>query len=361
MRKHLHLIQFSRILVPLFVILLHADMFLNVYFNNGFSFLSNVPKSGGVYYFFALSGFMAYYLYRKDVGNSRVIKKFLYSRFIRIYPLYWLITFFLLLFPSYLLGIGTGSDRDIGTIFTSLLLIPNPTEPILTTAWSLVHTVFFYIVFSIVFIKQKLISRLILLLWAVLSITFSFNLSNSNFYFINFMFNLNSLIFLSGIVCAYLVKKMPINLYISILLIVIGIIGFPLSWVNTQYGIVNIDLQITTTLASILLILGCASVDLQKDIKLPKSASFLGDASFSIYLVQFPCMSFISIVFGSTSIQNSPNYLLVLILIAPAILCGCLVYQFIEKPLNKKLKNIFLKDSHRSISNENFYEVKLKL
>ncbi|MEW8987831.1 MAG: hypothetical protein AB2401_12690, partial [Bacillus sp. (in: firmicutes)] len=57
-RKHLNLIQFSRALVPLFVLLFHAEAFMHVYFDYDFLKLQDVSKSGGVYYFFALSGFM---------------------------------------------------------------------------------------------------------------------------------------------------------------------------------------------------------------------------------------------------------------------------------------------------------------
>lgn len=339
MRKHLSLIQFSRVLVPLFVMLLHADAFMLNYFGNGFPYLLNVEKSGGVYYFFALSGFMMYFLYHKDFGNPRSIAPFLYSRGIRIYPFYWILTLSILPFTSLLLGLGTGQNKEMGTIITSLLLFPYEIEPILPPAWSLVHTVFFYLMFTVFFSTDKFLSKGLFFSWGLFSLLFSLNVISSPVFFINFVFNFNSLIFLLGILCGYLVIRVRIPIYLSTVLVVVGILGFPLSWMNTQFGYVNIDLQYTTTISSIILILGFSSIDLQKDIRLPKLAHFLGDASFSIYLTQFSCMSLMSNLFGSTLMRELPNFLLAAILILSSIICGSLLHVLIEKPIHTRLKS----------------------
>lgn len=339
MRKQLNLIQFSRVLVPFFVMLLHADAFMVNYFGNGFPYLLNVQKSGGVYYFFALSGFMMYFLYHKDFGNPKIISKFLYSRWIRIYPFYWILTISILPFTSLLLGLGTGQNKEIGTIIASLLLFPYELEPILPPAWSLVHTVLFYLMFSLLFSAHKFLSRGLLFAWGLFSLLFSLNVLSSSIFLINFIFNFNSLIFLSGILCGYVVLRVQIHIYLSFVLVIVGIIGFPLSWLNTQFGYVNIDLQFTTTLSSITLILGFSSIDLQKDIRLPKIAEFLGNASFSIYLTQFSCMSLISNLFASTPIRDLPNFLLAAILILASIISGSLLHVLIEKPIHARLKS----------------------
>ncbi|HCX51186.1 MAG TPA: hypothetical protein DG757_19630 [Bacillus sp. (in: Bacteria)] len=339
MKKHLSLIQFSRVLVPLFVMLLHADAFMVNYFGNGFPYLLNVEKSGGVYYFFALSGFMMYFLYHKDFGNPKLISKFLYSRWIRIYPFYWILTLSVLPFSSLLLGLGTGQNKEMGTIITSLLLFPYEVQPILPPAWSLVHTVLFYLMFTLLFSSYRFFSRGLLFAWGLFSLLFSLNILSSPVFFINFFFNFNSLIFLLGILCGYLIIRVQIPIYLSIVLVFVGILGFPLSWMNTQFGYVNIDLQYTTTVSSVILILGFSSIDLQKDIRLPKLAQFLGDASFSIYLTQFSCMSLISNLFGNTPMRDLPNFLLAAILILSSIICGSLLHVLIEKPIHTKLKS----------------------
>lgn len=356
MRKQLNLIQFSRVLVPFFVVLFHAKVFMNVYFHYDFLKLSEVIKSGGVYYFFALSGFMVYYLYKGDFGNPKKIKIFFYKRFIRIYPIYWILTLCILPFFFIFPGLGDGSEREFMKIVTSLLLFPDVTEPILGVAWSLVHTVFFYIMFSLTFLENKKISKWILSLWGILSFIFGINLLTSTNYFISFLFSFNNLIFLSGIVCAYVVSNVKINENLSWLFIFVGILGFPLSWLNIQYRFIDIGLQIPITLSSIILLLGLGSIDLQKDIKIPRFAQFLGNASFSIYLVHYYCMSAISIFLSSVVIIPIPNLLLAIILIILSIIFGCLAYILIEKPVNTKLKNLYFskQNNQRSLVFKNY-------
>ena len=59
---------------------------------------------------------MIYYIYRDSLGQPRQFKNFLLNRFIRIYPLYWLLTlaFLSVLFlnPNYGVGHETDMDHD---------------------------------------------------------------------------------------------------------------------------------------------------------------------------------------------------------------------------------------------------------
>lgn len=349
MRKHLNLIQFSRAIVPLFVILFHAKGFLVFYFHYNFLNLPSVIKSGGVYYFFALSGFMVYYLHEKDFGNINKFSSFLYNRFIRIYPLYWILTVALLtiylVFPS----LNNHSDVSFLNMIRSFLLLPNPSEPILGVAWSLVYTVLFYLVFSLLFIKNKVISVLLPIVWIVMSILFTINILSSDHYIIHYFFNSYNLIFVAGVLCGVIIKKVKISIFVSVCMIVVGFIGFPFSWVNTQYQFVNLNFELSITISSILLILGFASTDLQKDVKLPKIAKFLGEASFSIYLTHYYCMGAIAVFLGYFSFIHLPNPIIAVLLIVMSTLSGCLVYLLLEKPINWKLKKLW-KDKRKHFS-----------
>ena len=157
-RKRLELIQFSRAFVPFLVMLFHLSGTMMAYFDYNLLGFSFIPISGGVNYFFALSGFMMYYIYRGKLGQTHQLKSYLLNRLIRVYPLYWLLTclflFVLFLNPNF----RVGHETDIDTLITSFLLVQSPRElePVINVAWSLVHTVFFYLVFSlIVFFKSE--------------------------------------------------------------------------------------------------------------------------------------------------------------------------------------------------------------
>lgn len=104
MRKKLILIQFSRALVPLLVMLFHVSESMDSYWNYTLLHLTLLPFSGGINYFFALSGFMLYYIYHNKFSQPNELKDYLINRFIRIYPLYWLLTLvailMMIVFPS---------------------------------------------------------------------------------------------------------------------------------------------------------------------------------------------------------------------------------------------------------------------
>ena len=79
-------------------------------------------------------------------GRSAAIA-FLVHRFTRIYPLYWFYSALLLLVyvvqPSWVTG---SQDRTID-IAASFLLLPQNEYPLLSVGWTLVHEMYFYLVF----------------------------------------------------------------------------------------------------------------------------------------------------------------------------------------------------------------------
>lgn len=343
MRRHLNLIQFSRVLIPIFVVLFHVKAFMNHYFQYNFLALANVSKSGGVYYFFVLSGFMAYYLYNKRFRDTSYIKDYLYGRFIRIYPVYWLLTLLILPFYLFFPSLGFADDISMSQIITSILLIPNKSDPLVGVAWSLVHTVFFYIVFILFFMKHSLSSRMIILLWLIFSVIFGVNFVSIDSLLLKFIFNIYNLMFLAGILCAYLVIKKRVNQAISWILAISGVVAFPLAWVNEQLHLYPLNFGMVITIASMLILIGFASIDLQKEISLPKVATFLGEASFSIYLVHYYAGTAFSLILSRVFPNALPNAVIAIMLIFASIASGCFVYAFFEKPIHKKLKRYWQK------------------
>ncbi|WP_409303457.1 acyltransferase family protein [Peribacillus sp. SCS-155] len=348
MRKKLILIQLSRALVPVLVMLFHVAENVKGYWDYNLLGLTYLPISGGVNYFFALSGFMLYYIYQNKFHRSYELKDFLLNRFIRVYPLYWVLTLIaipvLFLFPY--LGVGNKLTDDI--IMHSLLLLPDPSgvEPVLDVAWSLVHTVYFYIIFSLLFLS-KVISRLGITIWTLVSIAFVSGYVWSEHYIVFFLFNQYNLIFLAGILCAYIVTKYQFNIKLSVLIAVIGFLGFPLTWLNYIYKVISINFDISTGLSSVLIIFGLASIDRQADIQIPKLLNYLGNASFAIYLAHNLILNTLSEVFSRLDLYELlgggvGTSLLLLLLIT---FFGCLVHSFIEKPLIKMFKNRLFKRS----------------
>ena len=89
--RKLALIQLFRGLASIVVLLYHSSTLYAT--NLNYAILDNTFKFGkaGVDFFFVLSGLIIYTVHKKDVGIKRNFVYFISKRFIRIYPLYWLL------------------------------------------------------------------------------------------------------------------------------------------------------------------------------------------------------------------------------------------------------------------------------
>ncbi|MGN1401601.1 MAG: acyltransferase family protein [Bacillus sp. (in: firmicutes)] len=346
MRKKLILIQFSRALVPLLVMLFHVSESMDAYWNYSLFHLTLLPFSGGVNYFFALSGFMLYYIHHNKFTRPNELKGYLLNRFIRIYPLYWFLSLaailVILLFPY--LG-----EMTYQSVIASLLLIPDPSElvPLLDVAWSLVHTIYFYLIFSAFFLFKRYVSKAFLFIFGLISLAYVMGIIWSEYYLINFLFNEYNLIFLAGIWSAYFILNYRFNMKLSVLFAVIGVIGFPLTWLNYIYQVVHLNFDIGTGVSSVLIILGLGSIDMQKRIIIPKSLNYLGNASFAIYLSHNLVLNVFSELFSNhQAFEIFGGMLTSIILMILATSIGCFIHSFIEQPVIRVLKRMITIDKN---------------
>ncbi|WP_252311573.1 acyltransferase [Sinobaca sp. H24] len=342
-RKKLALIQFSRALVPLMVVTFHAAASVMYYFDFDFLGLSVYPLSGGVNYFFTLTGFMVFYIYYKKMAHPAELRPYLLQRFIRIYPLYWLLSFIwlmiIVLLPAHF---GVGHETEAATLWYSLLLLPSnqALDPILLVAWSLIHTVLFYAVFSLFFLKQQKLARGFFMFWIAGSLLYSLGLVPGDQELVYFAFSQYNLMFAAGIASAWLVLRAPFPAGIGWLLTALGLAGFPLTWANYHYEWLPLAFDFTTAAASILLLLGLGSIDLRKDIYLPRALDYLGRAAFSIYLSHLVLLDVLSELFAAFSLfELVGGWVTTLLFIFLSSAGGCLVYSYIELPLVHYMKN----------------------
>lgn len=81
-------------------------------------------------------------------GELRELPRFLWSRFTRIYPTYWFYFFItltiFLLRPDWV-NVSQGNQAQL---FTSFLLLPSQQLPLVMVGWSLIHELWFYLVFA---------------------------------------------------------------------------------------------------------------------------------------------------------------------------------------------------------------------
>ncbi len=354
--RQLNLIQLSRALAAIAVVLFHIDLCSNEILNTPFFF--GVFKFGlsGVDYFFVLSGFIIVYTQHQDFLKQSFTKfrLFLLRRFIRILPIHWLITLsiilVLLLFP----WIEPPNPINLGFAIRSFLLIPQSLPPINNVAWTLTLIVFFYFVFSLNYVLPRR--------WYFVIVAFIIGASATQFIgaFVispieyprwKLIFNSLNLEFLFGCIAAYIVLNYSLKYRKTIFFL--GLAFFLLLAFAQTYKFIDevniisvggIDLAIDRTIffgiPCLFLVMGAASIDIQEGINVPKPLIYLGNASYSIYLAHSPLVygfSQVSSQFNLNTILGNSDILGWFIAIA-AIAISCIFYNLIEKPLTSYLR-----------------------
>ncbi len=98
----------------------------------------------GVDIFFVLSGFIMVVVAGKGIGAIQ----FLWRRAARIYPAYWLVTLIVLATSLAKPAWVNSSVAGPISLWRSFLLVPDTALPLLAVGWTLIHEVYFYLVFA---------------------------------------------------------------------------------------------------------------------------------------------------------------------------------------------------------------------
>ena len=160
-----------------------------------------------------------------------------------------------------------------------------------------------------------------------------------------FWFSVSIVEILTGSIVAYVTLRYSIPK--PNLLLVIGLGGFALVWMNNNYGFVDLSPVLFYWIFAILVVTAIAEKD-KTDRKVPASLSFLGDASYSIYIAHGPLLQLYMYVWGRLGLEESiGSFLSLFILIVMAVLSSCLVYIAIEKPMNTYLREKFIHRKQR--------------
>lgn len=120
----------------------------------------------GVDLFFVLSGFIMVAVAGRGVGPW----EFLWRRAARIYPTYWLVTLVVLAVTILAPQIVNSSITEPISIWRSFLLLPARTPPLLAVGWTLVHEIYFYLVFAL-FLALRIPVLFGLVAWGLVLLT----------------------------------------------------------------------------------------------------------------------------------------------------------------------------------------------
>ncbi len=332
--RKLSILQVAKVCAILLVVIGHVNVLFYRNFNYDWFGLGRWERLGGVDFFFVVTGFMIYYLYHRHLGVEGKAREFFIKRFIRIFPLYWLFTFILLgaaiLFPT------LHEPYSWERVWKSIILFPS--EPILTSAWSLSHVIFFYLMFSLLLLNPKVFKPLIGI-WVIATILIK---SNLFFQWETFFFSFSTLEIVAGTLIAYVSRLFNMKQFAGLFLAV-GVIGYIGVWMNNIFGWFTFYVPILYCFFALLLVLGISIKD-RTQRKIPPSLMFLGNASYSIYIAHGPFLIFYMLLFKQFYLIHFFGYTLSMIIITiMTIVSCCFVYVWIEKPMNGYLRKVMLK------------------
>jgi exopolysaccharide production protein ExoZ len=290
----------------------------------------------GVEFFFVLSGFIILHVHWHDLDCPRRLGPFLWKRFRRIYPTYWVVLAAVL--PVYFLdpNAGEGFEREPGAILASILLVPLAGhDPILNVAWTLCREVMFYGLFALAIINRRA-GLIAFAAWALLCLAM-FNQEPA--YPLDALASTRNLQFLMGMAAAGCARHGLIGnspravLGAGVALLAACIAGewfydvLTFSEWTTAYGV-----------AWTVLILGLVGIERQRGRTAPAPARRLGDASYSIYLVHVPVLSACAKTFAATGlIPVVPQIIAFALTVIIWVAAGLSLHKAVERPLLERL------------------------
>jgi exopolysaccharide production protein ExoZ len=337
-------LELCRGLAALLVAGLHAGASIDKYYSFDIGAVHNF--GAGVDFFFVLSGFVMAYAHWSDIGRPERVRTYCTKRILRIYPAYWIVTAAIVIFYISDPGYG-GEDRlDITKLFCSLFLLPNTTQPVVGQAWTLVHEMFFYALFSlvIVFGRRALIGFVFwaasILVWQAAHV--SDYRANPLFAFpISFILSPFNIEFIFGVGAGLLVRRGW--QYLSRTLALAGILTFGLGLIFVDYRTVgDLAARLAFGGSAAIAVLGLASLPWRLPSGMAATAGVLGATSYAVYLVH-PAVETVVIhaLLKFDGAQVSPWTVMVL-LVSSAVVAGFLFAYGVERPLGRILKTYFL-------------------
>lgn len=341
--KSIMSLQVLRGFAAILVLLFHGSAMIEKML--GYSYATNALRIGssGVDIFFVLSGFIIYYT---STIKEITPKEFFMRRFVRIFPIYWVALIFVcgtFLFEYFIVEsqnstvVKTIQDGGLDLLFRSIFLIPIQSRPLISVAWSLSYEIVFYLLFGLFFFRSPKKFICILAFWVTFNFLNYFCLQCQTFFhpIVAWVDLSNPIIleFLYGCIIAIIVtkyEKFQVHKYANISLLIgcLFLIAtvFLQEWISNHMHIRMFIYGLPATL----IVYGAIYLKYPS----PRFLTYLGDASYSIYLFHLPFLGTIIKLLFMFKINNlfSNFFGTTSILLFLTFLCCCM-YNFIEKPI----------------------------
>lgn len=291
----------------------------------------------GVDFFFVLSGFIIAWVHWSDIGDRAMLGRYALKRFLRIYPPYWGVLFPLIILYLFFPNAGVPSQHDPENIATSILLLPNTVQPVLGVAWTLVHEIFFYLVFgAIVAVGRK--GLWLLPLWALAIVAAS--VSGATSFPLSFFLSPFNMEFIMGVGAAALLRHRTMPM--PWLLAISGAVAF---LALTLFAVHIQDNPLVGRMAfgasAAVFVFGVVEIERRHPLRLHPLLALFGAASYAVYLVHPVALSFL--VQLATRVPGRflpPLEAIVLLLAVSATMAGILYHLVVEKRLTRAARRL---------------------
>ncbi|MGL4542478.1 MAG: acyltransferase family protein, partial [Polymorphobacter sp.] len=290
----------------------------------------------GVAFFFVLSGFIIATVHAGDIGVPVRLSHYARRRFVRIYPIYWVVLAGVTALLTLPLGLGVPPLRAV--LVSSVLLVgPDAKATVLAVAWTLYHEVSFYLVFGLWIIDRRL-GAAVSLAWLALVLA-NFAGMALPAALPAYLASPINLLFAFGAGTWWLSNRalpridvtrwaVPTAVAAAATFVAVGmdaVFTQQLSWALRQlaYGAAA-----ATGLAAVV------ALERSRPVAVPRLMLRLGAASYAIFLTNFTLLSMLAKIAVHAGIRDSwPPELAFILLVGSAVALGLVFHTLIEVPL----------------------------
>jgi peptidoglycan/LPS O-acetylase OafA/YrhL len=321
--KQLNSLQYGRALAASAVLAHHSMLAAAQFIQRPPAAVEEIVNRGylGVDFFFVLSGFIILHAHLKDSSGTKAARKYATKRFKRIYIPYLPVSLVLIVLYLILPSVSLG-NRD-WSLLTSLTLIPTERPPALPVAWTLIHEMIFYLIFSLSYFTRHFF--LVVAVWTT-SIIVTWSIGWKSSISLTYILSPQNLEFIVGMASAYGFSKLSSKW--SPILIGCGltsILGYIALGASEPYAVDRVWFGVS--LGPI--VLGIAMLE---RLKAPTPIPWLllvGNASYAIYLVHNPVVS-LAVRLGA--MLNSSWELAFILCVSSGLLGGLAYHLLVETP-----------------------------
>ena len=347
--KKLQNIQALRGVAVLAVVLFHL-LTVEEKYGGSKTILSSLFQFGmfGVDLFFVISGFVMISVTRGKFQCHKEALKFIYHRVVRIYPTYWVYSFLVLgvflIKPSWV-NSSQGNQVDI---LASFLLFPSQTLPLVMVGWTLIHEMYFYLVFSLVLMlvpERKILPTI--LLWGIVVVFLNLFLISNN-PVMKIITHPLTLEFIGGCYLAIIYYEKNINIKTQTLLVSAFFVFLVSLCVFQYYQNVTGEIEPQGWWRALIfgipamILVYCFTNAERSGYTIHSSLVRVGDASYSIYLSHILTLNVVGRVWSIFSTDEVyDNIIMIPVIFILTVTAGFISYIIVEKPLLNISRRVF--------------------